>query len=71
MSVKTSMERYRQIEIDSGIKFFEEVGFLRIGNADDQRANVIHQLALELRKDGVDINDVDEKYASDHFPYLR
>ena len=36
-----------------------------------QRANVIHQLALELRKDGVDINDVDEKYASDHFPYLR
>ncbi len=65
------MERYRQIETDSGINFFDEVGFLRIGTADGQRANDIQQLSVQLRREGVDVKDVDEQYASEHFPYLR
>jgi len=65
--VKKSMERYREIEIESGIEFFDEVGYLRIDGADDPNT---HQVASELRHDGVDVHSVDDQYAKDHFSYL-
>ena len=65
------MKRYRQIELDSGIKFFEEIGYLRIGLADDKNAHDVSELAQSLREDGVEINYVDDLYAEENFPYLR
>ena len=65
------MERYRKIEADSGINFFDEVGFLRIGQDNDPRVNDIKNLADKLRKDGVEINNVDGEYLKHNFPYLR
>ena len=65
------MERYHQIEKESGIPFFDEVGYLRIGQADDERANKIHAVAKELRSNGIEVCQVDDEYASKHFPYLR
>ena len=65
------MERYRNIETDSGITFFEEAGFLRIGQQDDPRVNDINDLANTLKNDGVDIKTVDDQYSKDKFPFLR
>ena len=65
------MERYRQIEMESGIQFFDEVGYLRIGQEEDKRLNAIHDVARDLRQDGVDVNLVDDEYAAKYFPYLR
>ena len=65
------MERYRQIEIESGIRFFDEVGYLRIGQAGSPNVEKIHELARKLRKDGVEVNSVDDEYAKTYFPYLR
>ena len=65
------MERYRQIEKESGFHFFEEVGYLRIGQAGSPNVEKIHELAKHLEKDGVDVNLVDDEYAKTYFPYLR
>ena len=65
------MARYRAIEKDSGISFFKEVGFLRVGVSTDEGANNIHDLIHDLRQEGVDVNTVDQHYASTHFPYIR
>ena len=69
--VKKSMARYRTIENDSGISFFKEVGFLRVGVSTDEGANNIHDLIQNLRQEGFDVNTVDQHYASTHFPYIR
>ena len=45
------MERYRQIETDSGINFFDEVGFLRIGIADEQRAKSTVKVRIDVKDD--------------------
>ena len=65
------MERYRNIEAESEIKFFEEVGFLRIGQLSDPRLNDVNNLVDKLKNEGVEINNVDEGYLKDNFPYLR
>ena len=65
------MERYRKIEAESGINFFDEVGFLRIGNSNDARVDVINKLANKLRQNHIEINNVDEEYLKKKFPYLR
>ena len=65
------MERYRSIEAESEIKFFEEVGFLRIGQQSDPRLNDVNNLVDKLKNEGVEINNVDEGYLKDNFPYLR
>ena len=69
--VKKSMARYRAIEKDSGISFFKEVGFLRVGVSTDEGAKSIHDLIQNLRQEGFDVNTVDQHYASTHFPYIR
>ena len=69
--VKKSMARYRAIEKDSGISFFKEVGFLRVGVSSDEGAKGIHDLIQNLRQEGFDVNTVDQHYASTHFPYIR
>ena len=69
--VKKSMARYRAIEKDSGISFFKEVGFLRVGVSTDEGAKGIHDLIQNLRQEGFDVNTVDQHYASTHFPYIR
>ena len=56
------MDRYRTIEADSGINFFEEVGFLRIGQQSDPRHEDINNLANKLKNDGLTINTVDDQY---------
>ena len=71
ITVKHSMGRYRNIETTSGIAFFEEAGFLRIGQQDDPRVNDINDLANTLKNDGVDIKTVDDQYLKDKFPFLR
>ena len=71
ITVKHSMERYRNIETDSGIAFFEEAGFLRIGQQDDPRVNDINDLANTLKNDGVDIKTMDDQYLRDKYPFLR
>ena len=65
------MERYRQIEKESGVRFFEEVGYLRIGQVGSPNVEKIHELAKNLGNDGVDVNLVDDEYAKTYFPYLR
>ena len=69
--VKHSMDRYRKIEADSGINFFEEVGFLRIGQQSDPRLEDINKLANKLKNEGLTINTVDDQYLKDNFSYLR
>ena len=69
--VKHSMDRYRKIEADSGINFFEEVGFLRIGQQSDPRLEDINKLANKLKNEGLTINIVDDQYLKDNFSYLR
>ena len=65
------MERYRNIEAESEIKFFEEVGFLRIGQQSTPRLNDVNNLVDKLKNEGVEINTVDDRYLKDNFPYLR
>ena len=65
------MDRYRDIEAESEIKFFEEVGFLRIGQKSDPRLNDVNNLVNKLKNEGLEINNVDGRYLKDNFPYLR
>ena len=69
--MKHSMERYRDIEAESEVKFFEEVGFLRIGQRSDPRLDDVSNLVDKLRKEGVGVNNVDDQYLKDNFSYLR
>ena len=65
------MERYRDIEAESEVKFFEEVGFLRIGQRSDPRLDDVSNLVDKLKKEGVGVNNVDDQYLKDNFSYLR
>ena len=65
------MERYRNIEAESEIRFFEEVGFLRIGQRSDPRLDDVNKLVDKLKNEGVGINNVHDFYIKDNFPYLR
>ena len=65
------MERYRNIEAESEITFFEEVGFLRIGQRSDPRLDDVNKLVDKLKIEGVGINIVHDPYIKDNFPYLR
>ena len=65
------MDRYRDIEAESEINFFEEVGFLRIGQKSDPRLNDVTDLVNKLKKEGLEINNVDDHYLEYNFPYLR
>ena len=65
------MDRYRDIEAESEINFFEEVGFLRNGQKSDPRLNDVNDLVNKLKKEGLEINNVDDRYLEDNFPYLR
>ena len=69
--MKHSMERYRDIEGESEIKFFEEVGFLRIGQRSDPRLNDVNNLVYKLKNEGVVVNNVDDHYSKENFSYLR
>ena len=65
------MERYRNIEAESEIRFFEEVGFLRISQRSDPRLNDVNKLVDKLKNEGVGINTVHDACIKDNFPYLR
>ena len=65
------MERYRNIEAESEIRFFEEVGFLRIGQRSDPRLDDVNKLVDKLKNEGVGINNAHDLYIKDNFPYLR
>ena len=69
--MKHSIERYRDIEAESEIKFFEEVGFLRIGQRSDPRLDDVNNLVYKLENEGVVVNNVDDQYSKEKFSYLR
>ena len=69
--MKHSIERYRDIEAESEIKFFEEVGFLRICQRSDPRLDDVNNLVHKLENEGVVVNNVDDQYSKEKFSYLR
>lgn len=67
----TSIERYRSIEQQSGIKFFSEVGYLTVVRSDYQNMDKFHETAQILHQDGYKCELMDVHRLKERFPYLQ
>ncbi|XP_023321376.1 uncharacterized protein LOC111696079 isoform X2 [Eurytemora carolleeae] len=68
---KFSIERYREIERESGISFFSEVGYLTVVRRDYNNMEKFQETAEILREEGYRCEYLEEKDLSVKFPYLK
>ncbi|XP_064083174.1 monomeric sarcosine oxidase-like [Macrobrachium nipponense] len=61
-----SMKRYRHLENESGISFYNEVGFLSVLKTAEERKDAMNS----VQDDGVKVHDVTKNWKS-HFPFLN
>ncbi|XP_066981914.1 monomeric sarcosine oxidase-like [Macrobrachium rosenbergii] len=61
-----SMKKYRHLESESGISFYNEVGFVSVQKTAEERKDAMNS----VQEDGVIVHDVTENWKS-HFPFLN
>ena len=64
-----SIKRYDEIEYQSGIQFFDSVGFLSIWRKEDLSPEYLKEITTRAKQ--TKSTFVTENYAKTHFPYLR
>lgn len=65
---QASIARYRQIEAESGMAFYREVGCLRVGQAGDEDIKASKRVGETL---GVKYEELDRKHLKSKFPLLQ
>ena len=64
-----SIKRYDEIESQSGLQFFDPVGFLSIWKQDDLSPDYQEEITTRAKETNSTL--VTENYALSHFPYIR
>ena len=69
MSAEESIKRYETIESESGIKFFDPVGFLSVWKKTDLSEEYANE--IKNRAEQMESILVNNEYASLNFSYIR
>ena len=68
-AAEESIKRYELIESESGIKFFDPVGFLSVWKKEDLSPEYFDE--INSRAEETKASFVTDEYLKTHFPYLR
>ena len=69
LSAEESIQRYSTIESESGLEFFDSVGFLSIWKKSDLSPEYLEE--IKNRAEETESVLVTDDYSAKHFPYLR
>ena len=69
LSAEESIQRYSTIESESGLEFFDSVGFLSIWKKSDLSPEYLEE--IKNRAEETKSVLVTDDYSAKHFPYLR